>query len=128
MNGNLIIYGGTYEAGITAMKKKKVSEFSWKKLQTAIGTAVELGVNIAKYATGISTAEAGYQDVLKQVANTESGKANPDPLKTDEAQKNQPDGKSSSRNLSVSEKAAEKDSQIAKGETRGTPEGENTAD
>ncbi|MBP0967994.1 MAG: hypothetical protein J5722_10185, partial [Oscillospiraceae bacterium] len=128
MNGNLIIYGGTYEAGQTNVQKKKVSEFSWKKLKTAIGTAVELGVNIAKYATGISTAEAGYQDALKKVADMESGTANPSPLETNETQKNQPNDKNSGRNQSVSEKAAEKDKKIAEGKERGTPEGENTAD
>ncbi len=128
LDGNLIIYGGTYEAGETKMQRKVVSNFSMKKLTTAIGTAVGLGVNIAKYATGISTAEAAYQDVLDEVADLNAGTADPKPPKTSETQKNQPDGKASTRNLSVSEKSAEKDKKIAEGDKQGTPEGENKAD
>ena len=127
-NGNLIIYGGIYDAGLTKVQTKEVSNFTWEKLQTAIGTAVELGVNIAKYATGISTADAAYKDVLKDVADMESGKANPSEPKPGEAQKSQPDGKTSGRNQSVSEKAASKDAQIAAGNKTGTPEGENKTD
>ena len=129
LDGNLIIYGGTYEAGETKMQRKSVSNFSMKKLTTAIGTAVGLGVNIAKYATGISTAEAAYKDVLEEVADlANTGTADPKPPKTSETQKNQPDGKDSGRNQSVSEKSAEKDKKIAEGDKQGTPEGENKAD
>ena len=128
LDGNLIIYGGTYEAGETKMQRKEVSNFTWKGLTTAIGTAVGLGVNIAKYATGISTAEAAYQDVLEEVADLNAGTADAKPPKTSETQKNQPDGKDSGRNQSVSEKSAEKDKKIAEGNKQGTQEGENKAD
>ena len=66
-NGNLVIYGGTFQAG---NKKSIVKKDSlWGKIKNAIGSAVELGTSIAGYATGINTAVAGYQDVLKMVTN-----------------------------------------------------------
>ena len=66
-NGNLLIYGGTFQAG---RKKDMLKDsFSWDKLKTVIGSAVELGVNIAEYATGVSVASAAYQDVLQQQGN-----------------------------------------------------------
>lgn len=66
-NGNLLIYGGTFQAG---RKKDMLKDsFSWDKLKTVIGSAVELGVNIAEYATGISVASATYQDVLQEQGN-----------------------------------------------------------
>ena len=66
-NGNLLIYGGTFQAG---RKKDMLKDsFSWDKLKTVIGSAVELGVNIAEYATGVSVASAAYQDVLHEQGN-----------------------------------------------------------
>ena len=59
-NGNLVIYGGTFQAG--RQKTWYKSNFTWEKFKTVIGTAVELGVSVAEYATGIDIASliAGY--------------------------------------------------------------------
>ena len=64
-NGNLVVYGGTFQAGRRKVRIK--DNFSWDKLKTAIGTAVEMGVNIAEYATGLNTATAGYDDILDKL-------------------------------------------------------------
>ena len=53
-DGNLVIYGGTFKAGNSKTFYK--SKFSWEKLRTTIGTALERGVNIAEYATGLDAA------------------------------------------------------------------------
>ena len=60
-NGNLVIYGGTFQAG--RKKAHSSSKFSWTKLKNTVGTAVELGVNVAEYASGLNLAVANYEDV-----------------------------------------------------------------
>ncbi len=64
-NGNLVIYGGTYQAGRKKDQLKK--NFTWSRLKTVIGTAVELGVNIAEYSTGLNLETAKYEDVLAKL-------------------------------------------------------------
>jgi len=63
-NGNLVIYGGTFQAGRKRDQMK--SNFSWTKLTNVIGQAVELGVGVAEYATGIGVATEKYQNLLQQ--------------------------------------------------------------
>ena len=66
-NGNLVIYGGTFQAGRKRDQMK--SNFSWTKLTNVIGQAVELGVGVAEYATGIGVATEKYQNLLQQQMN-----------------------------------------------------------
>ena len=109
MDGNLIIYGGTYQAGDNKMLRVDESNFTWSKFKSAIGNAVELAVNVAEYTTGISEAKAAYVDVLQNVnaANTKvTAQAKSEP----ETQKNTPAEKNGGRNQSISEKALESDS------------------
>ncbi|MGX8704193.1 MAG: hypothetical protein ACSW8H_07085, partial [bacterium] len=58
-NGNLVIYGGTYQAG--RAKEHVKSGFTWDKLKTSIGTAVALGVEIAEYYYGIKGRGGGHE-------------------------------------------------------------------
>ena len=81
-NGNLVIYGGTYQAG--RAKEHVKSGFTWDKLKTSIGTAVALGVEIAEYYYGIKGAEAAMKDVnmaieeeKKESAENDDGKNTP---------------------------------------------------
>ncbi len=60
-SGNLVVYGGQFQAGRTKVQKKK--NFSWDKLKTAIGQAVSLGVSIFEYSSGIGEAKAALDDV-----------------------------------------------------------------
>lgn len=60
-DGNLVIYGGTFEAG--RQKDYRKSNFSWEKFKDTIGSAVELGVAVADYATGIKGAVAAKDDL-----------------------------------------------------------------
>ena len=64
-NGNLVIYGGSFQAGRKKDQLKK--NFSWSNLKTVIGQAVELGVNIAEYSTGLNLATAEYEDVAAKL-------------------------------------------------------------
>ncbi len=64
-NGNLVVYGGTFQAG--RKKAQARSKFSWSKLKTTVGTAVELGVNVAEYATGLNLSTANYEDVMNKL-------------------------------------------------------------
>ena len=66
-DGNLVIYGGTFQAG--RQKTHYKSNFSWDKFQTVIGTAVELGVSVAEYATGIDVAADSYINKLRSEKN-----------------------------------------------------------
>lgn len=63
LNGDLVIYGGEFQAG--RQKDQMKSNFSWDKLKTVIGDAVTLGTAIFEYATGIEAAEAARNDLLK---------------------------------------------------------------
>ncbi|MBR6718512.1 MAG: hypothetical protein IKI77_09250 [Oscillospiraceae bacterium] len=64
-NGNLVVYGGTFQAG--RKKAQSKSKFSWSKLKATVGTAVELGVNVAEYATGLNVATAEYEDLTNKL-------------------------------------------------------------
>ena len=75
-NGNLVIYGGTFQAG--RQKDQLKSNFSWSKLKTVLGNAVSLGVKVAEYATGISAAKANLADVNETIMNEKSGSAEND--------------------------------------------------
>ena len=87
-NGNLVIYGGTFQAG--RKKDQLKSSFSMSKLKTVIGSAVEMGVNVAEYATGLNTASAAYKDVLKstlsKAALSENGDTGEDDNKQGDTQ------------------------------------------
>ena len=67
LDGTLITYGGTFQAGRQKYQHKK--NFSWSKLKTVIGTAVELGVNVASYATGVDMAVAAQRDLTAGFKN-----------------------------------------------------------
>lgn len=62
-NGNLLIYGGNFQAGRSKAQVK--SNFSWSKLKATIGKATELAVSVASYATGIEAAVAAQDDVIE---------------------------------------------------------------
>lgn len=61
-DGNLVIYGGTFQAG--RQKTQYKDKFTWEKFRTAIGTAVELGVSIAEYASGVDIASSQYKNLV----------------------------------------------------------------
>ena len=73
--GTLITYGGTYQAGRQKAQVKK--NFSWSKLKNAIGQAVELGVNVASFATGIDMAVSAKDDLVAGFKN-QAAVDNPD--------------------------------------------------
>ena len=149
--GNLVIYGGTFIAG--RQKDQLKSNFSWSKLKTVIGTAVELGVSISEYATGINLATGGLADVQDKVDKMMGGDVNnaalnekgdtgeddgtsgtPSTNKKDgadapaEKKESTPssdvDNEGEGRNQSVSEKKEQKNSDINNGQ-QGTKEGSN---
>lgn len=107
-DGNLIIYGGTYQAGDNKMLRVDVSNFTWSKFKSAIGSAVELAVNVAEYTTGISEAKAAYVDTL-QAVNEVNTKVTAQAKSEPETQKNTPAEKNGGRNQSISEKALDSD-------------------
>ena len=67
-NGNLVIYGGRYQAGRS--KVMDDSGFTWSNVKKVIGQAVELGVNIASYASGIDIATAQYSDIQDKISQS----------------------------------------------------------
>ncbi len=136
-NGNLVVYGGHFQAGSSQTQGGNKTSFHWGNFKKAIGKAVELGVSIAEYSTGLNTATAAYQDVLDQVADktvlngsgyTSGSSVTPKDGSggVEETQKKTPK-ENETRNQTVSEKAEKKNADIAKGEIQGTKEGENKA-
>ena len=65
--GNLVIYGGTFQAG--RQKTQYKSNFTWEGFKNVIGTAVELGVSVAEYATGLDVASENYINKLRSEKN-----------------------------------------------------------
>ena len=155
-NGNLVIYGGEFQAG--RKKDQLKSNFSWRKLRTVIGNAVELGVNISEYATGINVASAAYASAqsnseLKKETNmkafNETGDTGDDDgtdgssqtmvdrngtnlnaktkdTKLDTANEDSTNP-GSGREQTVDERKVETDGKIASGAASGTQDGENKA-
>ncbi len=151
-DGNLIVYGGTFQAG--RKKDQLKSNFSWKKLRTVIGNAVELGVNVAEYATGIGIASAAYTDLLQQETNMDAFDDGSSSSKYDDgtdggsqtmmdrdgknlnAKKSDTmldtateskDNPGSGREQTVEERKVETDATYTSGSRPGTPDGENKA-
>ncbi len=60
-DGNLVIYGGTYQAG---RSKAQTDDDLFNKLETVVGNAVALATDIAGYATGINAATGAYEDAV----------------------------------------------------------------
>lgn len=65
LDGNLVIYGGEFQAG--RQRDQLKSNFSWTKLKNVIGQAVVLGTNILEYTSGISAAEAADLDLKEEL-------------------------------------------------------------
>ena len=68
-NGNLVIHGGEFQAG--RQKDQYKSGFSWNKLKEVVGQAVDLGVAIYEYSSGISAAKAAEADLSKYYEDLE---------------------------------------------------------
>lgn len=137
-NGNLVIYGGTFQAG--RQKQQVKSNFSWSKLKTVIGSAVSLGVSIAEYATGISAADAARLDLNESFknltggdtgdddgtegepsTNKKTGEGAPDEKKESTPQSGADDSKGKGRNQTVDEK------EKGKGDKKNESNKDNTA-
>ncbi|MBQ6116098.1 MAG: leucine-rich repeat domain-containing protein, partial [Oscillospiraceae bacterium] len=144
VNGTLVIYGGDFQAGRQKDQLKK--NFSWSRLKSVIGTAVSLGVSVAEYATGISSASAALDDLnesflTEDIPSGDNGgkdDVHTSTVKqtgaggTDVTTKDTPKqvgGKNSGtgRAETISEGKESKNQEIADGKRQGTSEGENKA-
>ena len=129
-DGNLVIYGGTYQAG---RSKAQSDDDLFSKIETVVGDAVALATDIAGYATGINAATGAYEDAvfnanqaLEAIKKAGNADGDADAKTQDAAQtkkkdgsdakpeekKETPDGKDSSdaaRNKTVAEKQGDKD-------------------
>ena len=63
--GDLVIYGGEFQAGRQQDQYK--TGFSWSALKEVIGQTVALGSSIFEYASGISAATAAKQDKMQEI-------------------------------------------------------------
>ena len=63
--GDLVIYGGEFQAGRQQDQFK--TGFSWSALKEVIGQTVALGVSVYEYASGISAATAAKQDKMQEI-------------------------------------------------------------
>ncbi|MBR5372835.1 MAG: hypothetical protein IK130_11550 [Oscillospiraceae bacterium] len=66
-DGNLVIYGGTFEAG--RAKAQEDDSFKLDKLKSVVGSVISLGVAVTEYATGINLAKGSYNDVHNLLSN-----------------------------------------------------------
>ena len=145
VDGSLVIYGGTFQAG--RQKDQLKSKFSWKKFKSVIGTAVGMGVSIAEYATGINAATAAVADVRESFMDEDvpsgdnggrddpttstikrTGSGGYEEKKLDTPEKEGSSTTGAGRDETVSEKKTSKNADIDAGQRQGTKEGENKAD
>ena len=110
-NGNLIIYGGNFQAG--RIKSQVDSNFSWEKLKSTIGKATELAVSVASYATGIEAAVAAADDVNESFAKLTSEKDDVSSTNTNKNEKPEettksPDGKTSLKTVGDKQDSVDK--------------------
>lgn len=132
-DGNLVIYGGTYQAG---RSKAQSDDDLFSKIETVVGNAVALATDIAGYATGINAATGAYEDAafnankaleeIKKAGDNHNRDGSEDQKEQENAQtkkkdgsdakpeekKDTPDGKESgdaARNKTVGEKQDDKD-------------------
>lgn len=149
-DGNLVVYGGTIQAG--RQKDYCKSNFSWDKFKDTVGHAVELGVAVADYATGIKGAMAAKDDLNEAIKKAEetlkedddgtdgtNGKGSSTQKKDGEGTKKEPKSETPSgnkegetRDTTVAEKKEKKNEEIKKEneQTGGDrkEEGDNKAD
>ena len=62
-DGNLVIYGGTFQAG---RSKAQADSDTYEKIKAVVGSAVALATDVAGYATGINSAIGAFDDVSLQ--------------------------------------------------------------
>ena len=63
--GDLVIYGGEFQAGRQQDQFK--TGFSWSALKEVIGQTVALGSSVFEYASGISAATAAKEDKMEEI-------------------------------------------------------------
>jgi len=102
VNGNLVIYGGTFQAG--RQKDQYKSNFSWDKLADCLGKTLDLGLSIAEYATGLDAATAAMKDVETDIANRKPAQGNTSDSGengTSDSATNKPTGQGGTQNQTV---------------------------
>ena len=60
-DGNLVVYGGTFQAG---RSKAQSDDDLFSEIKTVLGNATILATDIAGYATGINSATGAYEDAV----------------------------------------------------------------
>ena len=122
VDGNLVIYGGTFEAG--RQKDQWKSNFSWDKLAECIGNTVSLGISIAEYATGIQGAEAFRDDVKENLEPPTEGNDSDTGEAPGDTSTQKPTGQGGTQNQTVATPASGTDNPSA---NRAQTIGERTA-
>ncbi len=104
VDGNLVIYGGTFIAG--RQKDMYKSNFTWEKLADCVGKTIALGVSIAEYATGLTGAEAALKDVKKEIQNSKPAEGNTSNSNDAETSTPRQDGTDGTQNQTVNTPAS----------------------
>ena len=88
-DGNLVIYGGTFQAG---RSKAQADSDTYEKIKAVVGSAVALATDVAGYATGINSAIGAFDDVsfnkkreLEKILKSDQNKDNPNESKEQNA-------------------------------------------
>ena len=113
-NGNLLIYGGNFQAGRSKAQVK--NNFSWSKLKATIGKATELAVSVASYATGIEAAVAAQDDVIENFnkikEECEITSTNPNKNEKPENTTKTPDNKENLKTIGDKQDGIDKDGKL----------------
>ena len=104
VDGNLVIYGGTFQAG--RQKDQYKSKFSWSKLADCLGKTLDLGLSIAEYATGLDAANAAMKDV-KESLKTPPAQGNTSDSTDSDSAGARPDGSNGTQNQTVNTPASQ---------------------
>ncbi len=131
VDGNLVIYGGTFTAGRQKDQYKK--NFTWDKLADCLGKTLDLGLSIAEYATGLDSAAAAFKDVKAEFANSAPANGNTSDsgeTGTSDSATNKPtgDGGKENKKVDTPESAGPGNDSKARPQTVGERTGSDNAD
>ena len=84
-DGNLVIYGGTFQAG---RSKAQADDDTYDKIKAVVGSTVALATDVAGYATSITSLIGQYEDIsfnkkreLDKILKEDQNRDNPDSSK-----------------------------------------------
>ncbi|MCQ2462599.1 MAG: InlB B-repeat-containing protein [Clostridia bacterium] len=115
-DGNLVIYGGTFQAG---RSKQQSDDDIWEKIKAVVGSAVGLATDIAGYATPINAATGKLKDVNFNVSRALEKLKDQDQSEGEDPPEGDSSAGNSAKDRSQGEPEKQKETPVDKADTNG---------